>query len=245
LSRNRATKAQHKKTYQQENTIRFDQAAPRASQRRIDLVPRTRNQEKLVLELQNPNTHIVVTTGPAGTGKTFLIMLAAVKALREGSCDKIIMTRPAVEVDEEKHGFLPGDLNQKMAPWVIPLMDVLKQYYRQADINAMMEDGTIEIAPLAFMRGRTLKNAWIIADEFQNSTPTQCKMLLTRIGENSKIAINGDMEQTDRKYGANGLLDLTRRLLHKTVPGIAVCELDVRDVQRHKIIGSVLKLYAD
>jgi phosphate starvation-inducible PhoH-like protein len=172
-------------------------------------------------------------------------MLAAVKALREGKIERIVLTRPAVEVDEEKHGFLPGDLNQKMAPWVIPLMDVLKEYYRPADVDAMLDNGTIEIAPLAFMRGRTLKNAWIIADEFQNSTPAQCKMLLTRIGENSKIAINGDVEQTDRKRGNNGLADLCERLQKGGVSGIAVCELDARDIQRHKIISHVLNLYTD
>jgi phosphate starvation-inducible PhoH-like protein len=245
MSRQRAAKSQRRQpaTYQ-ENTIQFDRVQPQ-KQRPINIVPRTRNQEQLVLALQDDTQHVVVTTGPAGTGKTFLIMLTAVKALREGKIERIILTRPAVEVEEEKHGFLPGDLNQKMAPWVIPLVDVLKEYYRPADIAAMMEDGTIEISPLAFMRGRTLKNAWIIADEFQNSTPTQCKMLLTRIGENSRIAINGDVEQTDRKKGSNGLVDLTERLQKGGVKGIAVCKLDSRDIQRHRIIDSVLTLYAD
>jgi phosphate starvation-inducible protein PhoH and related proteins len=244
LSRQKASKSQKRQMIQQENTIRFETAKP-AKQRPIDIVPRTRNQERLVLALQDDSTHIVVTSGPAGTGKTYLIMLAAVKALREGKIERIVLTRPAVEVEEEKHGFLPGDLNAKMAPWVIPLMDVLKEYYRPSDINVMVEDGTIEVAPLAFMRGRTLKNAWIIADEFQNSTPSQCKMLLTRIGENSKIAINGDVEQTDRKKGNNGLADLCQRLEEGGVKGIAVCQLDNRDIQRHRIIDSVLELYAD
>lgn len=243
MSKQRAVKSQRRQAMTpQENTIRFDQARPQ-KQRAIDIVPRTRNQERLVLALQDYTQHIVVTTGPAGTGKTYLIMLAAVKALREGKIERIVLTRPAVEVEEEKHGFLPGDLNQKMAPWVVPLMDVLKEYYRPTDITTMLEDGTIEIAPLAFMRGRTLKNAWIIADEFQNSTPSQCKMLLTRIGENSRIALNGDVEQTDRKKGSNGLVDLTERLQKGGVKGIAVCELDGRDIQRHTIIESVLTLY--
>lgn len=228
----------------QENTIRFDQAKP-VKERPIDIVPRTRNQERLVLALQNEDQHIVVTTGPAGTGKTYLAMLAAVKAFRAGEVDRIVLTRPAVEVDGEKHGFLPGDLNQKMDPWVRPLTDILREYYRQQDIVAMIEEQRIEIAPLAFMRGRTLKNAYIIADEMQNSSASQCKMLMTRIGEGSKIVITGDIEQADRSKAVNGLADLCRRLKEGGVRGIAVCELDQRDIQRHKIIDAVLDLYAD
>jgi phosphate starvation-inducible PhoH-like protein len=230
-------------TYQ-ENTIKFEQAKP-IKQRPIDIVPRTRNQERLVLALQDASQHIVVTAGPAGTGKTYLCVLAAVRAFRAGECKKIVLTRPAVEVEEEKHGFLPGDLNQKMMPWCIPLLDVLKEYYRPQDVATMIEDGVIEIAPLAFMRGRSLKDAWIIADEAQNMTPKQMVMLLTRIGENSKILVAGDVEQTDRNKGNNGLADLCERLKEGGVKGIAVCDLDNRDIQRHRIIDSVLMLYAD
>ena len=228
----------------QENTIRFDQAKP-VKQRSIDIVPRTRNQERLVLALQDADQHIVITAGPAGTGKTYLAMLTAVKAFRAGEVDRIVLTRPAVGVEDEKHGFLPGDLNQKMDPWVRPLTDILREYYRQSDIQTMMEEQTIEIAPLAFMRGRTFKSAYIIADEMQNATPSQCKMLMTRIGEGSKIVITGDIEQADRNRGNNGLMDLCQRLLEGGVKGIAVCHLDNRDIQRHAIIDSVLDLYAD
>jgi phosphate starvation-inducible PhoH-like protein len=150
-----------------------------------------------------------------------------------------------VGVEDEKHGFLPGDLNQKMDPWVRPLTDILREYYRQPDIAAMIADQVIEIAPLAFMRGRTFKDAFIIADEMQNATPNQVKMLMTRIGEGSKIVITGDVEQADRTRGNNGLLDLCQRLQEGGVKGIAVCHLDNRDIQRHKIIDSVLTLYAD
>jgi phosphate starvation-inducible protein PhoH and related proteins len=245
LSRNRATKAQKRMTQQVENTIQFNQEKPRHQPRKIDLVPRTRNQERLVLALQDEAQHIVVTAGPAGTGKTYLAMLAAVKALREGECERIVLTRPAVGVEDEKHGFLPGNLNAKMEPWTRPLLDVLREYYRPQDIAAMIEDQTVEIAPLAFMRGRTFKDSWIIADEMQNATPSQCKMLMTRIGSGSKIVITGDIEQADRKRGDNGLMDLCERLEEGGVKGIAVCELEARDVQRHQIIGSVLKLYAE
>lgn len=248
MSRQRALKAQQhqqnrRMTVEVDNVVQFQ--TRKVSQRPVDLIPRTRNQESLVLALQDAAQHIVVTVGPAGTGKTYLAMQAAVKALREGDCERIIMTRPAVGVEGEQHGFLPGNLVAKMEPWTRPLLDVLREYYRPQDIMAMIEDQVIEIAPLAYMRGRTFKNAWIIADEMQNATPAQCKMLMTRIGSNSKIIITGDVEQADRYSGENGLMDLCERLQKGGVEGIAVCELDKRDVQRHKIIGSVLKLYSD
>jgi phosphate starvation-inducible PhoH-like protein len=244
LSRKSAVKSQKSRMTFQENTIRFDQAKP-VKQRPIDIVPRTRNQERLVLALQDADQPIVVTAGPAGTGKTYLAMLAAVKAFRAGEVDRIVLTRPAISVEGEEHGFLPGDLNQKMDPWVRPLTDILREYYRQQDIANMLEEQTIEIAPLGFMRGRTFKDCFIIADEMQNATPSQCKMLMTRIGEGSKIVITGDIEQADRNRGNNGLMDLCQRLQKGGVKGIAVCDLDSRDIQRHKIIDSVLTLYAN
>ena len=246
MSRQKAVSKSQKRqamTYQ-ENTIRFEPTKPQ-KQRPIDIVPRSRNQERLVLALQNTDQHIVVTAGPAGTGKTYLAMLAAVKAFRAGEVDRIVLTRPAVGVEDEKHGFLPGDLNQKMDPWVRPLTDILREYYRQPDIQVMIEEQKIEIAPLAFMRGRTFKSAYIIADEMQNATPSQCKMLMTRIGEGSKIVITGDVEQADRNRGNNGLMDLCQRLQEGGVTGIAVCHLDNKDIQRHRIIDSVLKLYSE
>ena len=244
LSRNRAQKAQ-RRMIPVENTINFNQAQRQYKPKAIDLIPRTRNQERLVMALQDFSEHIVVTVGPAGTGKTYLAMLAAVRALREGECERIVLTRPAVSVEDEQHGFLPGSLTAKMEPWTRPLLDVLREYYRAQDILDMIEDQTIEIAPLGFMRGRTFKNSWIIADEMQNATPAQCKMLMTRIGSGSRIVITGDIEQADRNHGDNGLMDLVERLREGGVKGIAVCKLEARDVQRHEIIGSILKLYSD
>ena len=244
MSKQRAVKSQKRQLIYQENTIRFDQVKP-VKQRAIDIVPRTRNQERLVLALQDADLPIVITAGPAGTGKTYLAMLAAVKAFRAGDVDRIVLTRPAVGVEDEKHGFLPGDLNQKMDPGVRPLTDILREYYRPQDIAAMIEEQKIEIAPLAFMRGRTLKNAYVVADEMQNATPNQCKMLMTRIGKDSKIVITGDIEQADRIRGNNGLADLCQKLSEGGVKGIAVCNLDNRDIQRHAIIDSVLRLYSD
>jgi len=237
------SRAKRKEKYnrkQQDNTINFNEAY---KQRNIELRPKSINQEKLILNLLDSTQNIVVATGPAGTGKTYLAMLAAIKAFRLGHCERIILTRPAVGVDDEKHGFLPGDLNSKMEPWTRPLFDVLREYYSAKEVTAMLENQTIEISPLAFMRGRTFKNAWIIADEMQNATPSQMKMLMTRIGENSKIVITGDVEQTDRTVLNNGLIDLCKRLETKR-EGLAVCYMTNKDIQRHPIIDTVLEIYA-
>ena len=237
------SRAKRKEKYnrkQQDNTINFNEAY---KQRNIELRPKSINQEKLILNLLDSTQNIVVATGPAGTGKTYLAMLAAIKAFRLGHCERIILTRPAVGVDDEKHGFLPGDLNSKMEPWTRPLFDVLREYYSAKEVAAMLENQTIEISPLAFMRGRTFKNAWIIADEMQNATPSQMKMLMTRIGENSKIVITGDVEQTDRTVHNNGLIDLCKRLETKR-EGLAVCYMTNKDIQRHPIIDTVLEIYA-
>lgn len=226
-----------------ENTINFAPPETRPAHKTINLVPRSRNQEHLVLSLLDPKKHIVVAVGPAGTGKTYLAMQAAVRALRSGECDRIVMTRPAVGVEDERHGFLPGNLVAKMEPWTRPLLDVLREYYRAQDIVRMIDEQVIEISPLAFMRGRTFKHSWVIADEMQNATPAQVKMLMTRIGQGSRIVITGDVEQADRRGDLNGLADLSRRLVDSAVPGIDLVELTARDVQRHELITSILELY--
>jgi phosphate starvation-inducible PhoH-like protein len=229
----------------QSKTIDFSQAQQRVKLKKpIELIPKSINQEKYILSLLDDETDIVVVSGPAGTGKTYLGMLAAIKAMRAGQCDQIILTRPAVGVDDEKHGFLPGDLNAKMEPWTRPLLDVMKEHYTVKEITHMLEEQIVEIAPLAFCRGRNFKRSWIILDEAQNATPSQLKMIMTRIGTGSKLIITGDIEQTDRKTAQNGLLDLIDRLNTYKVPGLTSCKFDVRDVQRHKIIEHVLKLYS-
>ena len=233
-------KAKYQRQLQQDNTINFNQALKR---KHILLLPKTYNQEKLIQSLLDQATSITVATGPAGTGKTYLAMLAAIKAFRDGACERLVLTRPAVGVDDEKHGFLPGDLNRKMEPWTRPLFDVLREFYSTKEVARMLQEQTIEISPLAFMRGRTFKNAWIIADEMQNATPSQMKMLMTRIGENSKIVITGDVEQTDRSVQNNGLIDLCKRLETQR-DGLTVCYMNNRDIQRHPIIDTVLEIYA-
>lgn len=248
LSRARGTKAQHKKSFSQqqnfiENTIDFQQAV-KFKNRRIELVPKTLAQENFIIDLIDPRSNIVVAVGPAGTGKSYLAMLAALKALQSRDCEHIILTRPAVAVEEERHGFLPGDINSKMEPWTRPLLDIVREFYHPRDVARMIDDGVIEISPLAFMRGRTFKQSWIVADEMQNATPNQVKMLLTRIGQDSKIIVTGDVEQTDKSVHNNGLLDLCNRLRQIQNPALRLCELSRKDVQRHPVIDDILKMYS-
>ena len=238
----------HHQTYYQKNqtmdietnTIRFN---PQKQRKSVSLVPKTVNQEKYILALQNQDTDVVVVSGPAGTGKTYLAMLAAIQAMRDRECDRIVLCRPNVSIEDEDHGFLPGDLTEKLAPWVRPMVDVLHEFYAVKEVELMLAEQLIEFAPLGYMRGRTFKNTWIILDEGQNATPSQMKMLLTRIGVGSKIIITGDIEQTDRTQPDNGLLDLQQKLQNSPISGIETCEFDNRDIQRHRLIGDVLKLY--
>jgi phosphate starvation-inducible PhoH-like protein len=225
-------------------TINFDQTRTRTGSRPVNLSAKTINQKRYIAALTDQDTDIVVVSGPAGTGKTYLAMLAAIKALKDGEIDRIILSRPAVGVEEEEHGFLPGDLNAKMEPWTRPLLDVLREYYSMRDITRMLDEQIVEIAPLAFCRGRNFKNSYVILDEAQNATPGQLKMIMTRIGVGSKIVITGDIEQADRKSADNGLLDLQNRLRKGVIPGLQSCHFDVKDVQRHKIIEHVLNLYS-
>jgi phosphate starvation-inducible protein PhoH and related proteins len=212
--------------------------------KKVELLPRSVAQEDYVDALEDPDCPIVFALGPAGTGKTLLATLHALKGLISGEYERIVITRPAVSVDE-KHGFLPGDLNQKMEPWVMPIMDVFKEYLSPNRIEHMIKDGVIEIAPLAYMRGRTFKNVIVLGDEMQNSLPSQMKMLLTRIGEGSKLIINGDGAQHDRGFSDNGLADFVKRLERYDTDSIAVCRFDKTDVERHPVIEEVLSIYGD
>ena len=217
-----------------------------AKKRAVHIVPRNENQEEYLELLMDESISIVIATGPAGTGKTLLAMQAAIKALKERQIEKIVVTRPAVGVEDEKHGFLPGSLTQKMEPWTKPLFDVLHEYYSVRETAHMVTDEIIEICPLAFMRGRTFKNAYIIADEMQNATPNQMKMLLTRIGEGSRILVTGDVKQTDRRVGDNGLLDFQKLLYgFRDAEHVAGIEFTLRDIERHPAVEEVLRIYGE
>ena len=211
--------------------------------RSVHVVPRNRNQEEYLLQLLDPSKNIVFALGPAGTGKTLIACQVGIKLFKEGLVDKIVVTRPAVSVDED-HGFLPGTLEQKMAPWTRPIMDVLAEYYYAKDIENMIREGVIEISPLAYMRGRTFKNSYIIADEMQNATPNQMKMLLTRLGEGSKMVVTGDLRQADR-LNDNGLIDFCERLHGKQLDLLSVCRFGMKDIERHEAVKEVLSLYGD
>lgn len=211
--------------------------------KQINILPRNRNQETYVLALLDEQKDIVFGIGPAGTGKTLLAVQVAIKKFKEGQVDKIIVTRPAVSVDEDL-GALPGTLEQKMAPWTRPIFDVLKEYFSSFEIEGMMQEGIIEIAPLSYMRGRTFKNSFIIADEMQNTTPNQMKMLLTRLGNGSQMAVTGDLNQADR-MSDNGLLDFLGKLQTKSTGRIDVVRFDKKDVERHPAVKDVLDVYGD
>ena len=224
------------------NLIQMNQYLRKKQQ--VNIVPRNLSQETYLELLKNPKKFIVFAIGPAGTGKTMLAVQMAIKHLKEGVISKIVVTRPAVSVDEE-HGFLPGTLNQKMEPWTRPIFDVFEEYYHPREIQEMLEDGVIEISPLAYMRGRTFKNAYVIADEMQNATPSQMKMLLTRIGENSRMVVTGDLNQADRPR-ENGLLEFCSLYGQGgDYRMIAMARFETRDVERHPVVKEVLRIYKD
>ena len=221
------------------NIVKLDQFDS-STKAKVDLIPKNISQETYIEHLEDPRTHIVFAVGPAGTGKTLLATMAGIQALKQGDVKRIVITRPAVSVDEQ-HGFLPGTLVEKMQPWILPILDYFYEYYSKAQVAAMIEQGVIDIVPLAFMRGRTFRHSWIIGDEFQNSTPNQMKMLLTRIGEGSKIVVTGDVHQHDRGFEVNGLKDVIHRLGNRA--GIELCEFGTGDIERHHLIDVILDMY--
>jgi len=205
--------------------------------------PKNIHQEQLVHHLRNRNKKIIIVTGPAGTGKTLFATEYGIHNFLTGMYEKLIFTRPSVSVDEEL-GFLPGTLEEKMAPWIRPIYDVLYNFISPKEIQTLMEEKTIEIAPLGYMRGRTFKNAWIVADEMQNSTISQMKMLLTRLGENSRLIITGDLEQFDRIHELNGLDDFLSKFKGKRSDSISSFEFDRSDIQREEVVKEVLNIYS-
>ena len=209
-----------------------------------NVIPKSDRQRDYNRMLYSPNKQMVFAIGPAGTGKTMLACIAAITGYNDKSYKKIIMTRPVVSVEEDI-GYLPGTLEEKMDPWIRPIMDIFGEYYNQADIQFMIKEKILEICPLAYMRGRTFKDSFIIADEMQNSTPIQMKMLLTRIGDDSKMVVTGDLNQHDRKYGENGLKDIYDKVKGKQLKRIDSVVFQHVDIERSPIVRDILELYGD
>ena len=205
------------------------------------IIPRSEKQKEYVRALRQSN--IVISAGPAGTGKTFLAVAVGLTMLLEKKIERIILSRPAVEAGE-RLGFLPGDMREKVDPYLRPLYDSLYDLFDFEKIQRMIEIGDIEIAPLAFMRGRTLKNSFAILDEAQNATDTQIKMFLTRIGENSKIVVNGDPSQIDLPNKNMSGLDKSKKLLSH-LSEISVVDFDHSDVVRHPLVSKIVKAYSN
>jgi len=203
------------------------------------IIPRSEKQKEYVRALRQ--NEVIISTGPAGTGKTFLAVAIGLTMLLEKKIERIILSRPAVEAGE-RLGFLPGDMKEKVDPYLRPLYDSLYDLFHFEKIQRMIEIGDIEIAPLAFMRGRTLKNSFAILDEAQNATDTQIKMFLTRIGENSKIVVNGDPSQIDLPNKKMSGLDRSKKIL-SNLNEIAVVDFDHSDVVRHPLVSKIVKAY--
>ena len=205
------------------------------------IIPRSNNQKKYFKLLNEKN--IIFAIGPAGTGKTFLAVAKAVASLQQGLVNKIILSRPAVEAGE-KLGFLPGDLKEKVDPFLRPIYDALYDMMPYDQVEKKIANNTIEIAPIAFMRGRTLENCYIILDEAQNTTKIQMKMFLTRLGKNSKMVIVGDNTQIDLiSKNDSGLIDAAKKL--KNIEDIGFVELDNRDVVRHEVVRKIINAYEE
>jgi len=205
------------------------------------VIPRSEKQKNYVRALRE--SEIIISAGPAGTGKTFLAVAIALTMLLEKKIERIILSRPAVEAGE-RLGFLPGDMREKVDPYLRPLYDSLYDLLDFEKIQKKIEVGDIEIAPLAFMRGRTLKNSFAILDEAQNATDTQIKMFLTRVGENSKIVINGDPSQIDLPNKSLSGLNRSKKLLGH-LKEISIVDFDHRDVVRHPLVSKIVKAYSD
>ena len=233
-------KRKHKQQAAYNNVVNINQH----KSKRIHITPKNFNQEIYLKTLDQESKHIVFAIGPAGTGKTMIAVQWAINQFKDGLCDKIVVTRPAVSVDEQ-HGFLPGDLNEKMAPWTRPIFDVFSENFCQREIERQIREGIIEISPLAYMRGRTFKNSVIIADEMQNATPSQMKMLLTRLGEGSKMVVTGDLQQADRP-SKNGLLEFLG--LYNGFENhqyVDICKFGKQDIERHEAVKEILEIYGD
>ncbi len=230
------------------------------------LQAQTKNQKAYLKKLKTARHDILVVTGPAGSGKSYMAMRTAIEQFQNGTYDKIIITRPTVSSGDEDYGYLPGSLLEKLSPWCIPLLDIAKECYSPQQVEQLLVREEMELAPLGFMRGRTLKKAFVVVDEAQNCSADQLRMIMTRLGEGSRMVITGDMEQIDLRAGQSGLVDFVRRLeerdaARQSLPlfltgsepligderrdRIGYVRLGRQDVVRHPVIDEILDLYDD
>lgn len=212
--------------------------------KKIEILPRNVAQEAYLDMLNDESKAIVFAMGPAGTGKSMLATVYALQQLKAGYIKKIVITRPAISTDES-HGFLPGTLTEKLAPWCRPIIDILKEYFSVPEVDRMIADEIIELGAIGMLRGRTFKDCIVILDEAQSATANQMKMVLTRIGDRSRIFVTGDIQQHERGFEDNGLKDFVARLENHKSNSIGICRFGKCDIERHPVIDEVLTLYGE
>jgi phosphate starvation-inducible PhoH-like protein len=222
----------------EETNRKHDKRTPSNAKYRKNIVPKTDNQASLISEINN--NHIVLAMGPAGTGKTYISVAKAVDEFKNKNVERIILTRPAIEAGE-KLGFLPGDLEEKLDPYMRPLFDALLERMDPKKLDTCTRHKTIEIAPVAFMRGRNLNNSFIVVDEAQNCTEAQLKMIMTRLGWNSKMIITGDPDQSDLPPGESGLKTIMNKI-GDNVKNVSICKLEKEDIVRHPVVSDLLNV---
>ena len=241
--RDKRRRNKHQEVFHLEENV-VTQKPRTARRKRVQIYPKNLNQEIYLEKLNDIDKMVIFAIGPAGTGKTLLAVQWAIDQFKEKRFSRIVVTRPAVSVDEE-HGFLPGDLNEKMAPWTRPIFDVFADNFSSQELENLIREGYIETSPLAYMRGRTFKNAVVVADEMQNATSNQMKMLLTRLGLGSSMIVTGDLSQADHPSN-NGLLEFLK--LFKDFEDnryVDLCHFTSDDIERHEAVKEILAIYGD
>lgn len=207
----------------------------------MKIVPNSESQQKYADVLKNADIPVVVGVGPAGSGKTHLACDAFVDLFERGIYKRLILTRPSVKVEGEDFGFIPGSLSQKMDPWIQPIYEILGNYYTKTQLKKMIDSNVIDVVPLAYMRGRSFHQSFVLADEMQNATPAQLKMLLTRLGKDSKMVLTGDLEQSDLTSGVNGLQSFVQRYIERPLSGAEMVQMKGEDVQRSPFVRDFLQ----
>jgi phosphate starvation-inducible PhoH-like protein len=231
-----------RKQYNNENIVNLDNYRTPVVNK-VKLTPKNIKQAEYIEYLEDYNNDIIIAMGSSGTGKSIIATTYAIQEYLAGNIKKIVITRPNTAIDNLDIGHLPGGILEKMAPYIRPILDIFLEYFPKSQVTKLLEDEVFEVIPVAFMRGRTLKNSIIIIDEGQNLSTNALKALLTRIGEGSRIIVTGDIEQTDLKE--NGFIDFVQRLRNQNVDGIKLVEFTKHHVERHPMVAKILTLYED